>query len=77
MNELISFLKVAQSNVKKIEKEIHSKNYAHAITSLKSLIDVLERTENSINFCPTLTQLKKDCIDLLRKAEEEFHPGQK
>lgn len=73
MNELLSFLKVAQSNVKRIEKEIISKNYDHAIITLKSLIEVLEKTENSVNFCPSLTQLKKYSLELLKRAEDESH----
>jgi len=71
MDEIVTFLRVAKSNVKRFEKAILAKEYATAIEGLKAIIAVIEKREKSIDFCPSLIELKDKAIELILKAEKE------
>jgi len=70
MNELLPFLKVAESNLKKIERQLKNGNVSVAVESLQILVETLKKTELQLDFCPQLSDLKNKSIDLLANYKE-------
>jgi hypothetical protein len=69
--ELNTFLKVAESNLKKIEKDYEAGDRKQACESLSVLIDTLIKTENSLDYCPKLHDLKKEAFQLMGKMSSK------
>lgn len=66
-SSLDTFLKVAESNLKKIEKDYDAGNKNPAYESLSALVDTLEKTGNNLDYCPKLQILKKEALQLMAK----------
>ncbi len=72
MTNLALFVKVAQSNLRKIEREIEQKKYAEAIRALQDLKHTLTQTEQTVDFCPSLQTLKERTHNLMNETETKM-----
>lgn len=70
MNALVSFLKVAETNLRKIRKDVDLGNCDAAFSSLRSLVETLETIEGELDYCPKLAEIKTEAKNILRLAEK-------
>ena len=66
------FVKVAQSNLRQIEREIEQKKFVDAMKALQNLNQTLMQTEQTVDFCPSLTKLKNKTNQLLKVLEKDL-----
>ncbi len=66
------FVKVAQSNLRQIEREIEQKKFVDAMKALQDLHHTLIQTEQNLDFCPSLTKLKNKTNQLLKVLEKDL-----
>ncbi len=72
MNDLVSFLKVAETNLRKIRKDVDLRNCDAAFSSLRSLVETLETIDGELNYCFKLAEIKTEAknIRLIAKKQE-------